>query len=238
VRVDSQRFDLPVAVTLRVQSRSGNIDVIGEPRDDVLVEGDRFHVDEADDGATLAVRTGHSGSKSVTVRCPAGTDIVAGTQSGNVRMEGELGIVSVTTGSGRIEVQRADEADLRTGSGNITLTRCCGRCRMNSLSGKVAAGEVGAASAGTVSGSIVISRVAGSLKVRSVSGSIEAAVDGDGTIRVKTVSGRVRIEMPQGTGLDARFKTLSGHLRNPFPAGSDCHLEAMSVSGSIELVPA
>lgn len=236
--MDLQHFDLPVAVTLRLQSRSGKIEVVAEPREDVVIEGDKFDASEADGGATLEVRAGHAGSKPLSVHCPAGTDVVVGTHSGAVKLTGDFGIVSVTTMSGDIEVERADEADLRSGSGAITLGACRDRCRMNSLSGSINAGAVGAASAGTMSGSITIDRVAGRFKARSVSGTIKAACDCEGAIAVKTVSGKVHLELPTGTALDTRFKTLAGKVRNPFPAGHDCHLEAMSISGSIELVPA
>src|SRR4051812_32406309 len=114
--LDVQHFDLPVAVTLRLQSRSGKIDVVAEPRDDVEIEGDRFSTAEADGGAVFEVRSGHGGSKNLTVRCPAGTDVAVGTQSGNVKMTGDFGTVSVTTLSGAIDIEGADEADLRTGS--------------------------------------------------------------------------------------------------------------------------
>jgi DUF4097 and DUF4098 domain-containing protein YvlB len=232
--VDVQHFDLPVAVTLRLQARSGKIEIVAEPREDVVVEGDKFEAEEADGGATLEVRAAFS--KSLFVRCPVGTDIVAGTQSGNLRLSGEFGTVSVTTMSGTIVVDDADEADLRTGSGDITLGSARGRCRMNTMSGSITAGVVGAASAGTMSGSITIERVTGKLKARSVSGAIRAACECEGAIAVKTVSGKVWLSLPTGTALDTRFKTLSGKVRNPFPAGYDCHLEAMSISGSIELV--
>ena len=236
IRVDSQRFDLPVAVTLRLQARSGSIEVVAEPRDDVLVEGDQFDAQEADGGATLEVRAGRGGSKSLSVRCPVGSDLVIGTQSGTVRMSGEFGVVSVTTMSGTIDVDRVEEADLRTGAGSITLNGCRDRCRMNSMSGSITAGDVSAAAAGTVSGTIRIAHVAGKLKARTVSGTIDARCDGEGTIAVKTVSGKVHLELPTGTGLSTRFKTLSGKVRNPFPAGTDCYVEAFTISGSIELV--
>ena len=235
--VDLQHFDLPVAVTLRLHARSGTVNVLAEPREDVVVEGDRFDAAEADGGAALDVRSGHSGSKSLSVRCPVGTDVVVGTQSGGVTLKGEFGTVSVTTMSGNIDVERADEADLRSGAGGVRLGSCGGRCRMTSMSGSIVAGRVGAASAGTVSGSITIDRVAGRFKARSVSGTIKASCGCDGEILVKTVSGKVQLELPDGTALDTRFKTLAGKVHNPFPAGHDCRLEAVSISGSIELVP-
>ncbi len=236
--MDTQRYDLPVAVTLRIQSRSGKVDVVAEPREDVLVEGDGFDAREADGGVALEIRSGRGGSKPLTVRCPVGTDVVIGTHSGGIRTEGELGIVSATTMSAPIDIDRADEADLRTGSGNIKLTGSRGRCRMNTMSGKIEAGTVGACSCGTMSGNIRIGLVIGRLKARTVSGSIEAACRGEGSIGVRTVSGRVQIELPEGTAVHKRFKTLSGKVHCPFPEGDDLSVEAISVSGSIDLVPA
>ena len=141
--MDSQRFDLPVAVTVRVQSRSGRVEIIAEPREDVLVEGDGFDTSEADEGATLELRSGRGGSKTITVHCPVGTDLTVGTHSGNVRASGEVGAISATTMSGSIEIDRADEADLRTGSGNITVGGIRGRCRLNTMSGRIDAGRSG-----------------------------------------------------------------------------------------------
>ncbi len=234
--MDTERFDLPVAVTLRLQSRAGNVDVIAEPREDVLVEGHRIETRTDAESGQFQIRCGH-GSKPFSVRCPVGTDIVVGTQSGDVRLLGDFGIVSVTTLSGKIDVQSADEADLRNTSASITIGACRGRCRMNSVSGKIAAGRVGSTSAGTMSGSIHIDLVAGALKARSVSGSIDCSCDAVGAIKVKTVSGKVHIMLPSGTGIATRFKTLSGKVHNPFPPGTDCFIEAMSISGSIDLVP-
>ena len=232
-----RRFELPVAMTLRLQSRSGRVEVIAEPREDVLAEGDAIEALVDDDGATLRIRNGH-GRKSFSVRCPAGTDISVGTQSGAVRLVGDFGTVSVTTATGTIELDSADEADLRTMASPIIVHSCRGRCRMNSGSGRLQAGHVGAASAGSMSGSIEIERVIGPLKARSVSGSIRAGCGGEGAIAVKTVSGRVQLSLPQGTAPRTHFKSMSGRISCDCPEGSDVLVEAMSVSGSIEVVPA
>lgn len=231
------RFDLPVAVRLHLQSRSGKIDVIAEPRDDVLAEGDDIETMEDADGRVLRVRNG-SGGKPFSVRCPVGTDVSAGTQSAAVRLQGEFGDVSVTTMSGVIELEAADEADLRTISASITVGRCKGRCRLNTVSGRVRAGRLGAAAVGTMSGAIDIERVDGPFKAKSVSGGVEAACGGNGAIAVKTVSGKVHITIPDGCEPQTRFKTLSGAIRCDCRQGDDLLIEAMTVSGSIEVDPA
>lgn len=231
------RFELPVAVTVCLQSRSGRVDVIAEPRDDVEAEGERIVALIDDGGRTLRIRNG-AGSKPLLVRCPAGSDISVGTQSGAVRMTGEFGVVSVTTMSGKIELDGAEEADLRSVSGSITISDCAGRCRMNTANGAAVIGHAGALSAGTVSGSIKADKVDGPVKARSVSGSIHARASGEGAIMVKTISGKVHIELPAGIEPHARFKSFSGRIRCDCPEGDDLLLDAMTVSGSIEVVPA
>lgn len=235
--MDTQRYTLPVAVILRVQSRSGNVLVIGEPRDDVEARGDRLSATEEDGGRIMQLRAGR-GSGALEVRCPAGTDVIVGTHSGSVRLEGRLGDVSVTTMSGKIELDAADAADLRTMSAEIRVGSCTGKCRASTVSARIAGGTAGAVSASTMSGSISFERVAGAFKARTVSGSIEALCNGEGPIAVKTVSGRVSISLPDGTAPDTCFKTMTGRVECDLPAGHDLRIDAISVSGSIKVLPA
>lgn len=234
---DVQRYDLPVAVTLRVQSRSGRVRVIAEPREDVEARGERLEATEQDDGRVLQVRAGR-GSGAVEVRCPAGTDLVVGTHSGSVQLEGKLGEVSVTTVSGSIEVDAADQADLRSMGGSIHINACRERCRLSTVSGTITGGEAGSVAASSMAGAIKFARVRGAFKARSVSGNIEAACDGEGPIKLKTVSGRVSITLPNGTAPDAFVKSLSGRVECVCPPGDDVRIDAMSVSGSIQVGPA
>jgi DUF4097 and DUF4098 domain-containing protein YvlB len=235
--METRRIDLPVAVALRVQSRGGNVSVIAESRDDVEASTDDVKTFLDDGGRTLVVRSGGGGSKPLTVRCPIDTDLAVGTQSGSVSLQGRLGSVRVTTMSGSIELLDADEADLRTMSGNIAVGVCRGRCRLNAISGRVTVAEADMTSASTVSGSIKLERVLGDVRARSVSGSIEMNVSGDSPIAVKTVSGRVRIVLPRGVEPQTFFKTR-GHVTCDLPRGGDCRIDAVSLSGAIEVVPA
>jgi DUF4097 and DUF4098 domain-containing protein YvlB len=235
--METRNIDLPVAVALRLQARSGRVQVIAEPRDDVEAETDSVESFFDDGGRTLVVRSSRGGSKPLTVRCPVDTDIVVGTHSGSVRLEGKFGSVYVTTMSGSVEVEDAEEADLRSMAGGLTIGTCRGRCRMNAVSGKVAGGEMDSALATTVSGSITFRQVHGDVRAKTISGSIDMGASGDSSITVKTVSGKVRIALPEGTEPQTVFKTR-GHVRCDFPAGHDCRIEAASLSGSIDVVPA
>jgi DUF4097 and DUF4098 domain-containing protein YvlB len=212
------------------------VHVIAEGRDDVEAETDELEAFAEDGGRTLLVRSARNGSKPLTVRCPIETDVTIGTQSGDAKLEGLLGLISVTTMSGSIELESAEEADLRTMSGSIAVGTCRGKCRLSAISGKVTVGQSDKTAVGTVSGSIKIERVSGDIKARSVSGSIDMRASGDSAIFVKTVSGRVRIELPQGTEPATVFKTR-GRVLCDFPPGHDCRIEAASLSGAIEIVP-
>jgi DUF4097 and DUF4098 domain-containing protein YvlB len=235
--METRTYDLPVAVTLRLQARSGKVHVIAEPREDVEAETDALESFFDDRGRTLVVRSSRGGSKPLTVRCPIDTDVHIGTQSGAVTLEGRLGSVRVTTMSGSIVLGDAEEADVRTMSGGIEVGTVRGRVRLNAISGRVTAESVEDASASTVSGSIKLERVLGDVRARTVSGSIDMRASGDGQIAVKTVSGRVRIVLPEGTEPSTFFKTR-GQVRCDFASGSDCRIECASLSGSIEVVPA
>lgn len=235
--MERRRYDLAVAATLRVQSRSGRVHIIAEPRDDVDAETDALEAFSEDGGRTLLVRSSRGGTKPLVVRCPIETDVVVGTQSGSVKVEGRVGNVHVTTMSGSIAVESAEDMDLRTMSGGITVGVCRGRCRLSSVSGGVNVSQADSTAVGTVSGSIKLERVQGDVRARSVSGSIEMAASGDSPIAVKTISGRVHITLPPGTEPATHFKTR-GHVHCDFPSGDDCRIEAASLSGTIEIVPA
>lgn len=230
-------MELPDGVTLRLQSRSGNVVVRAGPRDDVQAETDKVEAFPDDGGRTLVVRSAHGGRKTLTVHCPIDTDVTVGTQSGHVRLEGKFGAVRVTTMSGNVEVHAAEEADLRSMSGSLTIGSCFGRCRLNAMSGRVQGGEVEALWANTVSGAIRLDRVHGPVRAHSVSGTIELNSSGDSEIAVKTVSGKVRICLPPGTEPQTFFKTR-GRVSCEFNPGHDCRIQAASLSGSIEVVPA
>lgn len=235
--METRTFDLPIAAMLRVQSRSGRVHVIAEARDDVSVETDRPDAVYAEDARLLTVRSGRSGTKQITVRCPIDTDVEVGTQSGGVRLEGKLGAARVSTITGNIEVQETDEIDLRSMSGTISLGLCHGRCRVTNVSGSVTGEATDGLQAQTVSGSIKIDRVLGEVRARTVSGSVEFQGSGAAPIVVKTVSGKVRISLPEGTEPQTVFKT-HGSVRCDLTPGGDCRIEAASMSGSIEILPA
>ncbi|HET8943524.1 MAG TPA: DUF4097 family beta strand repeat-containing protein [Dehalococcoidia bacterium] len=214
----SMRYAIPEGGRLKLLSGSGSVHVIAEARDDVEIDQPRAHVEVRDDHV-LEVR---SKSGSVTARCPTGARVSVGVISGSVRLEGEFGSVKVSAISGSIHVDQVQgDVDIRSVSGSLTLESCGGNCSMNTKSGRITVGEVGKG-----------------LQAATISGTIEGATAGQGAVEVKSISGSVSLQVPEGRHPHAKFKTLSGRVRCDCPAGEDFDLKVTTLSGSIEITKA
>ncbi|HUS42689.1 MAG TPA: DUF4097 family beta strand repeat-containing protein [Ilumatobacteraceae bacterium] len=162
----------------------------------VTAEGDRTecwsNVD-ALDGSPLTI---DGGSSNVEVRVPDGTDLVIGSTSGTVTVDGRVGALSVLTTSGRISIDHAASVDARSTSGRVEVGHADGSCRVVSTSGRVEIGRCGAADATSGSGRIVLADVHGSVRANCTSGKIVVGVAGAHDVRAETVSGRIEVSYP------------------------------------------
>ncbi len=219
---------------LRISAVSGGVKVTAEPRTDVVVDRGGVAATTAD--GAVEIRAARP-SDSVDVRCPAGADVMVGTRSGGVQLDGRFGAVGVTSQSGSIRVRAAEEADLRTVSGRVELDECAGRCRVSTTSGRITVGATRDAEISTTSGSIGVDDVAGAVQVRSVSGTVTVASSAGGPIRVSTVSGSMTIRLPTGVRPAVR-SSGRGTVRSGFEPGDDMVVDIATVSGTVRLVPA
>jgi len=230
------KVPLPGHSRLRLNSRSARVTVVAEDRADLLIEsGIGSPSDVEDDGNGHFIIQG--GSKSLELRCPAGTDLVIGTLSGNVEVTGRAGAVLVGSASGSISVERALTADLRSLSGNVTVGACDGRCRVSTKSGRASVGRTGQTEVSTMSGSVSVASATGDVRVKSASGRVEVGSDGRNDVAVSTMSGSVTVRLPDGVRPAARLRSLSGRPRCDCPAGDDCQVAVSTMSGKIEVVP-
>ena len=232
--------------SVRLSSRSGRIEVVAEARDDVLVErGTTPEHDgvaetvgdvDPDGGAPLTVS---SRSDALRVRVPEGTDVVVGSVSGRVALRGRLGSVAVTTASGRISIDSADQVGARSISGRIEVEECRGEARVDSVSGRVAIGRTGSVKVSTKTGRVTVGATGGPVRVRSVVGRISIAIE-DGPIdaRLETVSGRIEVALPAGSAPRQRFVARSGSIRSAVPEGADGEIAARTLSGAIRVTEA
>lgn len=122
------------------------------------------------------------------IRLPAGVRLDAKTVSGDVDARGVAADAEVTTVSGRVTV------DGFTGE-ELQARTVSGDVDLRNIRSPRVSGE-------TVSGSV----------------SYEGPLDRQGNYDFKTLSGRVEVTLPAGTGADMRASTFSGRIR--FPEGA------------------
>jgi DUF4097 and DUF4098 domain-containing protein YvlB len=218
-----------MAERVRVTVNSGDVVVIGEPRDGVDVEGGRTG---AADGEIVV----KGGSDDCTVRVPSGTDVVVGSNSGDVTLEGRLGVVSATTVSGSVDAEDVGSIDARTVSGKLRVDESRGEVRLKTKSALVhvgrAAGEVRIAN---LSGRIEVDEAQASVSVKTVSGSVDLHVTGRAPVRAESVSGSIAITVPEGTRPSVRQRSVSGKRRVEIEPGDDFEITTKSISGSITI---
>jgi DUF4097 and DUF4098 domain-containing protein YvlB len=225
---------------LSVSTRSGRVVIEAEERRDLYLESDaplRDDKIDVDSTGRVSVKSARGGSGWLQIRCPTGTDLVIGTVSGKVELRGQFGAVRVTTVSGSVNVERAEELDVRTISGNIEVERCTGRSRLQTKSGRATCGLTGDALVSTMSGQIRVDEATGKVRAQSASGKIEVGTRGNGDVAVQTMSGAVRVEVPKGVRPHTRLQSLTGSPRCDCEEGEDCEIAVRSLSGKIEVVP-
>lgn len=213
---------------LKIVTTSGRVRVIGEDRGDAVVEapGPRRVLDGSE------VRTT---SKAVELRVPAGTDLVVGTASGTVLLEGPLGSTRVTTASGAITAEDVASIDARTTAGSIDV-RARGEGRLRTSSSAVhVRGAARGLSVATTSGRVVVEDSRGPVSVRTVSGAVEIGVGAPAAVTVDTISGGVRVTVPPGVAVSSRFRSVSGRPHLECERGDDMELTVRTVSGGLSV---
>lgn len=211
-----------VVESVRIATTTGRVRVIAEDRDDVEVDGRATVVTDA--GRT----TVESVSDALVVRVPIGCDVVVGTVSGKVETQGPLGELAIVAVSGRVSVEQARSADIRTGSARIEVGRVDGELRAHTKSGRITAEASGASDVSTMSGQITLSEVSGRVHAHCISGRIEVRLVGAHDVEAETVSGRVSVELPAGTR-----PHLPDDPAEVRPPDCDCTVVARSVSGRV-----
>lgn len=177
-------------------------------------------------------RTRRAVTIAYEVLVPAGMRVVTHSDSGETRVDGVRGAVSVRTQSGAIKL-----ADL-------------GPTRVDTGSGAVSIDGAGPLSVTTSSSSIEVTRISGNLNLRTQSGRVKASLVNEGDVDVETGSSAITIDGVDG-GL--AVSTRSGRVRisdNPrrawqvttgssaieaeFSAHAVFTLDATSGSGSVK----
>lgn len=196
----------------------------------VIAEADRTECWSSVAALDVSPFTVDGDSSAVEVRVPEGTDLVIGTTSGKVTVEGRVGAVSVLTTSGRISIDQARSVDARTTSARVHVGHAEGVCRIVSASGRVEVDRCGAADAASGSGQVVLGDAHGRVRATSTSGKVSVAVAGAHDVEAETVSGRIEVSYPDGVRplVVSPDDDVAGATQ-----GHDCTVVARSGSGRV-----
>jgi DUF4097 and DUF4098 domain-containing protein YvlB len=209
-----------------IAATNERIRVVAEKRADVEVDGDaRF------DQNRTALTIEATGDR-LTVRVPEGTEVVIGTTSARVEVEGEVGRVAITTESGRISVEVAESVDARTINGRVELGRISGDCRVRSKNGRVNIRSCAAPDVATVNGAINLDAVDGTARAHCVNGRINIKMMSAHNVSAETVGGRIDISLPPGVRALQRGKATANPVARD---GFDCVIDARSSTGRVSI---
>ncbi|MET0661890.1 MAG: hypothetical protein ABWZ42_02040 [Ilumatobacteraceae bacterium] len=213
-------------ITVRISSRSDRLRVVAEARADVLVEG--VASVQRDGSCTTIDSTG----RRIVVRVPLGADVVIGTTTARVEVEGPVGQLAIVTKSGRVSVADATSVDIRTSSARVDVGRTSDECCVRTSSGRVEIGACGSADVTTKSGRIVVQAANGPVKAHCVSGRVEVGLMAPEDVAAETVSGRIHVTVPHGVAVTTNDDRS---LLTAWPGGAEANITARTVSGRVDV---
>jgi hypothetical protein len=268
-------FDTPGSLSLQLKLPSGRVLVttVDEPRTTVEVVAVGRRGQEAADEVEVVMeeRLGRSvirveqkdkfrwgpiqitwgGDFECRITCPPGADLDLGGGSTDLRVDGELGEVSVRTASGDAELPSVrGNLQVKTASGDISVGAITREASLVTVSGDVEVATVNAlVTARSVSGDVTIGTVDGELELSTTSGDIEIKAVAGGDVRVQTVSGDVRVGIARGTRTWIDAASVSGRLESELgledaesaesePGTAVVPVRVKTVSGDVSVVRA
>src|ERR671918_368081 len=209
-----QVFETPGSVSLQIRLPSGRVAVttVDEPRTTVDVISTGRRGTDAIDAIEISAepyRDGHlvtiehkdkirwgpiqiswGGDVEVRVTCPPGSNLDFGSGSGDIRVDGDLGDVSVKTASGDVSLDNvAEKLQAKTASGDVTAGTIARGGQGVTVPGDVRPeGFETDLAARSVSGDVRIGRVRGPLQLSTTSGDVTLDSVESGEGRAQTVS--------------------------------------------------
>ena len=269
-----QTFETPGSVSLQIKLPSGRVVVttVDEPRTtvEVVARGRRgqdaideidirmddiggrheLTIEQKDKFRWGPIQITWGGDFECRVTCPPGADLQLGGGSTDLRVDGELGEVTVSTASGDVRLQSTrGDLQVKTASGDVSVATVAGEASLVTVSGDVDVDRVGGAlTVRAVSGDVTIGAIDSELGVSTTSGDIEIRTVRDGDVRVNSVSGDVRLGVARGTRVWIDAASVSGKLESELgledhELGADVDaavvpLHVKTVSGDVSIVRA
>ncbi|MGZ8634697.1 MAG: DUF4097 family beta strand repeat-containing protein, partial [Solirubrobacteraceae bacterium] len=199
------------------------------------------------------------GSIDVTIALPAGSKVHGTLGVGDIHSAGPLGDCRIRTGLGRIQIDRADTLNLKSGAGDITVDRATGHAEVTSGSGDVRLGEldrtaviknsngdtwVGAAGGelrlNAANGNITVDLAQAGVAAKSANGDVRLGEVVRGSVVLETKIGDLEVGVREGTAawldVNARFGRLHNALdaaEAPEPSAETVDVRARTSVGEI-----
>lgn len=271
-------FETPGSVSLQVKLPSGRVLVttVDEPRttvelvpvgrrgpdaiDDVSVTAEEHHgrqvvrIEQKDRFRWGPIQITWGGDIETRITCPSGSDLELSGGSTDLRVDGDLGEVSIRTASGdaKLETVRG-KLQVKTASGDIAVATVEKEASLTTVSGDLGVGLAkGPIIARAVSGDVTVGSLRGLLGLSTTSGDVDVRSVEAGEVRIQTVSGDVRVGVGRGTRVWIDAGTVSGELESQLgledaePGGRDAAaggeaavpLHVKTVSGDVAIVRA
>jgi hypothetical protein len=154
--------------------------------------------------------------------------------SGDIEVRGAGSPVSLVTTSGDVTASGLGGARVRSVSGGVAVDGARGPLEVRTTSGEIAVrGAADSVRVASVSGDIEVDGAPRGLEAGSTSGSVIVSGRVNGTARVRTTSGNVRLELG-AAARRADVNTVSGEIAVRLAAGLACDLTLKSTSGSLD----
>ncbi|MGI8823040.1 MAG: DUF4097 family beta strand repeat-containing protein [Acidimicrobiia bacterium] len=247
-----EQFAVGERFRVEATTTSGEITVRSGNPGEVVVRVDGPAADDyriSQHGDTISVVPERSGilrrfsATEVFLELPPGGSLSLTTASGDIVVQAETADLEATSASGDIRVGSvAGSGRIRSASGDISMDTVGGHLSVDTAAGDLRVGRVGSdLNASSAAGDIAVDFCGECVDVNTASGDITIRrVDGS-DVRVKTMSGDVRLGIPPRRTLEVDLQTLSGDVRNRLPQGDGSPpekrvaLKVKTLSGDVTL---
>jgi DUF4097 and DUF4098 domain-containing protein YvlB len=173
---------------------------------------------------------------SYQISVPNGAQADIKTASGDITVEGLNGAVALSTVSGEIQAHDL-QGGLTAGttSGEVRLNNVLGKLEVNTISGDVQLedGKVDGATVNTTSGEVDLDGVSGALNIGTVSGDVAVRDAHNSQLAISTTSGSFEYSGDLAKGGSNAVNSISGDVKLALPQDAGIRLDASTISGSI-----
>ena len=257
-----QTYDTPGDVTVALEIANGDVTInaTDTERTSIEISGydksmpPRVSCEPVADGYRVTIEHrskrgwGFSFGRAVSfeLTVPIGTRIDGATGSAELEVRGALGSLAFRTGSGEVAFDEVSgDVQIACASGDVSGDTIGGHLSYKGASGDLDMGSIaGGALIRSASGDLSIRRLDGSSTITVGSGDIELREVGEGSVKIRAISGDVEIGVREGMGIWMDVSSTSGDVHSgldPTPRGDasdgDPQLELIvnTVSGDVDI---